>query len=73
MRERHKKDDPSSAKRYYTFRNREGQSIHLRGDMTIEDLIRAGYTDINLVNPERPIAPHEWRCDGEESNRTEIK
>ena len=28
----------------------------------MEDLIRMGYTDIRLVQPEKPIAPHEWRA-----------
>jgi hypothetical protein len=44
---------------YYTFRNRDGQTIQLRGDLTMEDLIRMGYTDIRLVKPEKPLAPHE--------------
>jgi hypothetical protein len=48
---------------YYTFRNREGQTIQLRGDLTMEDLVRMGYTDIRLVQPERTLAPHEWRAD----------
>ena len=48
---------------YYTFRNREGQMIQLRGDLTMEDLIRMGWTDIRLVNPEKPLNPHEWRAD----------
>lgn len=52
--------DPPS---YYTFRNREGQTIQLRGDLTMEDLVRMGYTDIRLVAPEKPLAPHEWRAD----------
>ena len=48
---------------HYTFRNRDGQTIQLRGDLTMEDLIRMGYTDIRLVQPEKPLAPHEWRAD----------
>jgi hypothetical protein len=48
---------------YYTFRNKEGQTFQLRGDLTIEDLIRMGYNDIRLVQPEKPLAPHEWRAD----------
>jgi len=48
---------------YYTFHNRDGQTIQLRGDLTMEDLIRMGYTDIRLVQPEKPLAPHEWRAD----------
>lgn len=48
---------------YFTFRNRDGQTIQLRGDLTMEDLIRMGYTDIRLVQPGKPLAPHEWRAD----------
>ena len=48
---------------YYTFRNKDGQTIQLRGDLTMEDLVRMGYTDIRLVQPEKPLAPHEWRAD----------
>jgi hypothetical protein len=47
---------------HYTFTNREGETIQLRGDLTMEDLIRMGYTDIRLVQPEIPLKPHEWRC-----------
>ena len=48
---------------YYTFRNREGQTIQLRGDLTMEDLVRMGYTDIRLAKPETPLKPNEWRAD----------
>ena len=48
---------------YFTFRNKDWQTIQLRGDLTMEDLIRMGYTDIRLVQPEKPLAPHEWRAD----------
>ena len=48
---------------HYTFRNSEGQTIQLRGDLTMEDLVRMGYTDIRLVMPETPIKPHEWRAE----------
>jgi hypothetical protein len=48
---------------YFTFRNKDGQTIQLRGDLTMEDLIRMGYPDIRLVQPEKPLAPHEWRAD----------
>lgn len=47
---------------YYTFRNRDGQTFQLRGDLTMEDLVRMGYGDIRLVQPETPLNPHEWRC-----------
>ena len=48
---------------YYTFRNRDGQTIQLRGDLTMEDLVRMGYTDIRLAKPETPLKPNEWRAD----------
>lgn len=48
---------------YFTFRNREGQTIQLRGNMTMEDLVRGGWTDIRLVRPETPIGEHDWRCE----------
>jgi hypothetical protein len=47
---------------YYTFRNRDGQTIQLRGDLTMEDLVRMGYTNIGLAKPETPLKPHEWRA-----------
>ena len=54
---------PTCSPSYYTFRNREGQTFQLRGDLTMEDLLRMGYTDIRLVMPEAPIKPYEWRAD----------
>ena len=48
---------------YYTFRTRDGQTIQLRGDLTMEDLVRMGFTDIRLAKPETPLKPHEWRAD----------
>lgn len=57
------KSKPGSAPSHYTFRNREGQTMQLRGDLTMEDLVRMGYGAIRLVQPEKPIAPHEWRAD----------
>ena len=48
---------------YYTFRNKDGQTIQLRGDLTMEDLVRMGYRDIRLVQPETPLKPHEWWAD----------
>ena len=50
---------------YHTFRDRDGRKIQLRGDLTMEDLLRMGYRDIRLVKPEEPMNPHEWRCDPE--------
>lgn len=48
---------------HYAFRNRDGATFELRGDLTMEDLIRMGYTDIRMVRPETPLKPHEWRAD----------
>jgi len=53
----------SNSPSYYTFRNRDEQTFQLRGDLTMEDLVRMGYGDIRLVHPEKPLAPHEWRAD----------
>ena len=53
---------------YYTFRNMDGQTIQLRGDLTVEDLVRIGYRDIRLVHPETPLKPHEWRADSISEN-----
>lgn len=53
---------------YYTFRNKDGQTIQLRGDLTMEDLVRMGYTDIRLAKPETPIKPNEWRADSISEN-----
>ena len=53
---------------YYTFRNKDGQTIQLRGDLTMEDLVRMGYRDIRLVQPETPLKPHEWRADSSPEN-----
>lgn len=55
---------------YFTFRNKDGQTIQLRGDLTMEDLIRMRYTDIRLTKPEKPLAPHEWRADPISSENT---
>jgi hypothetical protein len=55
--------DVTCSPSYYTFRNLDGQTFQLRGDLTMEDLIRMGWTDIRLVNPETPLNPHEWRAD----------
>lgn len=41
---------------YYTFRNRDGQAIQLRGDLTMEDLVRMGYSDLQLF-PHGDIPP----------------
>jgi hypothetical protein len=51
---------------YYTFKNREGQTIQLRGDLTMEDLVRMGYQEIRLVDPDKPLKPHEWRAEPKE-------
>jgi hypothetical protein len=54
---------PACSPSYYTFRNRDGQTIQLRGDLTMEDLVRMGYNDIRLAKPETPLKPNEWRTD----------
>ena len=46
---------------YHTFHDKHGNAIELRGDLTLEDLIRMGYTDFNLVRPETPMKENEWR------------
>lgn len=67
MKKKLKSDSPLRAAicspPYYTFRNRDGQTIQLRGDLTMEDLVRMGYSDIRLAKPETPLKPHEWRAD----------
>lgn len=67
MKKKLKNDSPSQAAAcspsYYTFRNREGQTFQLRGEVTLEDLLRMGCGDIRLVKPETPLKPHHWRCD----------
>lgn len=47
----------------YTFRNRDGQAMRLRGDLTLEDLVRMGFSNFRLVNPSDPIPPGAWRSD----------
>ena len=55
---------PENARQtHYTLRNKDGQTIQLRGDLTMEDLVRMGYTDIRLAKPATPLKPHEWRAD----------
>lgn len=49
--------------KYYQFKNRDGKIMELRGDLTIEDLIRMGFDDFKLVSPEKPLAPNEWRAE----------
>lgn len=63
---KHKTKTPA----YYTFRNREGQTVQLRGDLTMEDMIRMGYTDFGFAEPETPIKPNEWRCDSSPEKRS---
>lgn len=48
---------------YYNFSDMNGNTIELRGDLTMEDLVRMGYTEIRLVPPDKPLEPHQWRCD----------
>jgi hypothetical protein len=56
-------DETTCSPSYYTFRNKDGQTIQLRGDLTMEELVRMGYDDIRLVQPETPLRPNEWRVD----------
>jgi len=46
----------------YTFRNREGQTIQVKGSATIEDLVRAGVKRIGLAKPDDPMESDKWRC-----------
>ena len=48
---------------YYTLRNKDGAEIQLRGDLTIEDMVRMGWTDFRLVEPNAPLKENEWRAD----------
>lgn len=48
---------------YYTLRNKDGAEIQLRGDLTIEDMLRMGWTDFRLVDPNTPLKENEWRAD----------
>lgn len=54
---------PACSPSYYTFRNSEGREIQLRGDLTMEDMVRMGWTNIRLVKPETPLTRDDWRCD----------
>jgi hypothetical protein len=49
--------------RYYTFKNKDGESIELRGDLSIEDLLRMGWTDFRIVPPGQPLKEGQWVCD----------
>ena len=51
---------------YHTFTNSEGQTIELHSDLTMEDMIRMGWTEIRLMLPDEPLAPHEWGCEAKE-------
>jgi hypothetical protein len=57
-------------RRYYTFTNNQGNKVELRGDLTIEDLIRMGWTDFGLVNPETPLPDHVYRQTNEPKPET---
>jgi hypothetical protein len=49
----------------YEFVNRHGQKVHLPGDMTLEQMIAACYTDFTFKKPGEPLAAGEWRCEQE--------
>lgn len=51
---------------YHTFKNNEGDEIQLRGDLTIEDLTRMGWSDFRLVKPDEPMKGGDWRCEVDE-------
>jgi hypothetical protein len=57
--------------RYYTFTNSRGEKVQLRGDLTMEDLIRMGWTDFGLVKPDAPLPPHVYRHDGQTETRNQ--
>lgn len=54
----------AGVRKYYTFNNREGQKVELRGDLTIEDMVRMGWSDFRIVRPDTPIGENQWRCSG---------
>ena len=47
---------------HHTFTDKHGSTMQLRGDLTIEDLVRMGFNDIHLVHPDTPLKENEWRC-----------
>jgi hypothetical protein len=47
--------------RLYPFRNKNGEVIHLRGDLTMEELIKMGFQDFGFAKPDDPILNNEWR------------
>lgn len=58
---------------HYTFRDRYDRKMELRGDLTMDDLIRVGYQDIGLVEPEKPLGLHEWRCEGKKNDQAQAR
>lgn len=52
----------------YEFVNMHGQKVNLHGDMTLEQMIAACYTDFTFKKPDAPLAPGEWRCEQKEEN-----
>lgn len=49
---------------YYRFTDRDGRQIEIRGDLTMEDMVRMGWSNFRLVKPGSPMAPGDWRCEG---------
>ena len=45
----------------YTFTDKDGKTITLEGDTTMEELIEMGFTNIGIVKPEEPMKPNEYR------------
>jgi hypothetical protein len=47
---------------HHTFTDKHGNIMQLRGDLTIEDLVRMGVSDIRLAEPGTPLKENEWVC-----------
>ena len=46
---------------YYSFKNKDNKKIQLRGDLTIGDLLRMGFSNIGLVAKNAPYKKGEFR------------
>ena len=47
---------------YIKFEDRHGNTVELRGDLTLEDLRRMGWESVSLVAPEKGIPEGVWRA-----------
>lgn len=45
----------------YTFTDKDGKTITLDGSTTMEQLVKAGFTNIGFVKPTEPMKPNEYR------------